>query len=126
MSTPWEIANQAERQLREAQQARADVRDLLTEIARQRESIASLALWCSLGEHAFGSTDRKRTTFRIETIDEDTDQPVMQTLTACGPCSAKRKGFLTPQKTLPGGVDADEYRRYLEWKAGLAAEPTGE
>ena len=123
MSTPWEIADTAQRMLREAQQARSDVQALLTQITRQREQMASLALWCSLGEHAFSPVDRKRTTFRIETIDEDTGQPVEQVLTACGPCSAKRKGLLTPQPALPPKADEDEYRRYLEWKAGMGEEP---
>lgn len=123
MSTPWEIANQAERMLAEAQQARRDVRDLLSEITMQRESVASTALWCSLGEHAFSPADRKRTTFKIETINEDTDQAETVTLTACGPCSAKRKGLFTPQKQIPGGVDRDEYTAFLEWKNGMRDEP---
>lgn len=123
VGTPWEIADQASRMLREAQQARSDIRDLLGEIALQREQLAGTALWCSLGEHAFGGQDRKRTTFKIGTIDEDTGAPVEELHVACGPCAAKRRGAFTPQKAIPAAADPAEYQRYLEWKAGLAPEP---
>lgn len=124
MSTPWEIADQAQRMLKEAQQARSDVRDLLAEVTRQREQITGVALWCSLGEHAFGSQDRKRTVFKVETYDEDTGAPITETHLVCGPHAAERRNALAqPQKAIPPKVDEDEYRRYLEWKAGLAAEP---
>ena len=92
MSTPWEIADQAQRMLKEAQQARSDVRDLLAEVTRQREQITGVALWCSLGEHAFGSQDRKRTVFKVETYDEDTGAPIIEThLAAGGPAALPRR-----------------------------------
>ena len=122
MSTPWEIADQASRMLREAQQARTDIRDLLTEIARQREATAGVALWCSLGEHSFSGQDRLRTTFKIETFDDD-GSPLTEIHVACGPCAVKRRGALQPQRAIPGNVDSELYRQYLEWKAGLGPEP---
>lgn len=126
MTTPWEIADQARRMLTEAQQARGDVAQLLAEVTRQRDETTGGALWCSLGEHAFGSQDRKRTTFKIETYDEETGAPVKETHVACGPCAAKRRGAFQPQKAIPANVDQAEYQRYLEWKAGLGAEPAAE
>lgn len=126
MSTPWEIADQAQKLLREAQQARGDVRDMLAELGRQRAEMSGVALWCSLGEHAFGNQDRKRTVFKVETYDDETGAPVSETHVACGPCAAKRRGAFQPQKAIPAGVDTAEYQRYLEWKAGVAAEPAAE
>jgi hypothetical protein len=126
MSTPWELNDATSRMLREAQQARHDVGQLLAGIARQHEEMAGIALWCSLGEHAFGSQDRKRTTFKIETYDEETGAPATEIHVACGSCAAKRRGALQPQKAIPAAVDQDEYRRYLEWKAGIGAEPTAQ
>jgi hypothetical protein len=123
MSTPWEIIDQSRKMLNEAQQARADVSSLLAEVARQREETAGVALWCSLGEHAFGRQDRKRTVFKVETYDEETGAPVTEIHVSCGPCAAKRRGALQPQKAIPAGVDQSEYQRYLEWKAGVAPEP---
>lgn len=123
MSTPWEITDQASRMLREAQEARADIRNLLAEITRQREEMAGIALWCSLGLHAFGSQDRKRTVFKIQTFDEDTGRPIEEAHVACGPCAAKRRGALQPQAAIPAGVDKDQYTAFLEWQNGMRDEP---
>lgn len=122
MGTPWEIADQAGRMLKEVHQARADIADLLKELARQRDQQAGTALWCSLSEHAFSSQDRKRTTFTIDTFDDD-GQPVTEVHVACGPCAAKRRGALEPRPAIPPNADADLYRQFLEWKNAMGPEP---
>lgn len=125
MSTPWELADRAQRQLTQAVAEREAVARMLAAIQEERQRIVSTAMWCDLGEHAFSGRDRKRTTYKIETIDEETGNPVEDTLTACGPCSAKRKAMFQPRAVaqIPAGVDRDEYIRYLEQKNGIPAAP---
>lgn len=91
----------------------------LQQAREERVRALSGALWCDLGEHAFSSRDRKRTTFNIETIDDETGQPVSDQLTACGPHAAERKITLTPRAELPAGADKELYTEFLEWKAGV-------
>lgn len=134
MSNPWEIADQAQKMLREAEHARAQVAQLLAEVERRRADLAGVALWCSVGLHPFGQQDRKRATFTLETIDEDTGAPVKEQHLMCGPCAAKRRGVFQPAAALPHGgqgkghvVDDEEYARYLKYleeQAGEAA-PAG-
>ncbi len=133
MSTPWEIADQAQRMLREAEQARQQASSLLTEAQRHRADMAGVALWCSIGEHSFGQQDRKRATFTLETLDEETGAPVKEQHLMCGPCAAKRRGAFEPSRQIPpaaatsGGrvVDQQEYDRYLKYleqQAGVGDE----
>jgi hypothetical protein len=122
MSNPWEVVDQASRMLGEAQQARRDIRDLLAELARQREDAAGVALWCSLGEHAFSNHDRKRATFTVETFDDE-GHPVKEAHVSCGQCAAKRRAALQSQPAIPTGADAELYRQYLEWRNGMGPEP---
>ena len=104
--------------LARAQQAVDQARD-------ERIEALSGALWCDLGEHAFSSRDRKRTTYKIETVDEDTGQPVTDQLTACGPHAAERQAMLAPKPALPPGTDKQLYTEFLEWKAGIKPVPDG-
>lgn len=87
-----------------------------------RTVFVSAALWCDMGEHSFSSKDRGKVTYKIETTDAETGDPVEETMTACGQCAAKRKAMFAPQPALPAGVDKEEYTRYLEWKNGLVQE----
>ena len=97
-----------------AQQALEQARD-------ERIRALSGALWCDLGEHAFSSRDRKRTTYTVETTDEETGLPMTDQITACGPHAAERKPMLAPKAALPAGADKELYTEFLEWKAGLAS-----
>ena len=123
MSTPWELADRAQRQLTQAIAERETVARMLAQIQEERQRIVSTAMWCDLGEHAFSGRDRKRTTYKIETIDEETGQLVEDTLTACGPHAAERRASLAPRAAIPARVDPEEYARYLEWKAGIGPHP---
>ena len=99
----------------------------LEQATQERLEALSGALWCDLGEHAFSSRDRKRTTYKIETVDEETGEPITDQLTACGPHAAERKAMLAPKVALPPpGADSQLYTDFLEWKAGLNTvdEPT--
>jgi hypothetical protein len=99
--------------------------DALRQARKERVTALSGALWCDLGEHAFSSRDRKRATYKIETFDEETGEPIDDQLTACGPHAAERRASLAPRASLPPGADKELYTEFLEWKAGLnqAAEP---
>jgi hypothetical protein len=126
MSTPWEIADSAQRMLREAEQARQQASAMMALAERRREEMTGIALWCSVGEHAFGSQDRKRATFTIDSFDEETGAPIKEQHLMCGPCAAKRRGLFqqAPKPAaIPSGVDKQEYTEFLEWKNGLRAEP---
>ena len=120
MSTPWELADRAQQQLTQAVTERKIVAQMLTQA---QQILSSAALWCDLGEHSFSPRDRKRTTYKIETIDEETGQPMEDTLTACGPHAAERRASLAPRAAIPARVDPEEYARYLEWKAGIGPHP---
>jgi hypothetical protein len=100
---------------------------LLHQAAEERKIAMSGALWCDLGEHAFSSRDRKRTTYSIQTLDEETGQPVNDQLTACGPHAAERKAMLAPKAALPAGppkgADQELYTEFLEWKNGIKPVP---
>ena len=136
MSTPWEIADQAQRMLREAEQARQQAAAMMARAERTRYDMTGLALWCSIGEHSFGQQDRKRTTFTFETFDDD-GNPVTERGLMCGLCADKRRGAFrqpTPQtKAIPATdaqgryiVDPDEYRRYMDYLEQQAGEQAGE
>lgn len=91
----------------------------------ERTEFVSAALWCDMGEHSFSAKDRRKVTYKIETTDEETGQPVEEQMTACGPCADKRKSMFQPapaQPAIPAGVDQEEYTRFLEWKAGVSQE----
>lgn len=95
--------------------------DMLEQARGERIEALSGALWCDLGEHAFSSRDRKRTTYKIETVDEETGEPITDQLTACGPHAAERKAMLAPKAALPAGADQQLYTEFLEWKAGIVS-----
>lgn len=102
MSTPWELADRAQRQLTQAIAEREAVARMLAAIQEERQRIVSTAMWCDLGDHAFSGRDRKRATYKIETIDEETGQPVEDTLTACGQHAAERRALLRPKAIQDG------------------------
>jgi hypothetical protein len=95
-----------------------EARTMLDQAVREKREAMSGALWCDLGEHAFSSRDRKRATYKIQTIDEETGDPVEDQLTACGPHAAERSVQLAPKAALPKGADPELYTEFLEWKAG--------
>jgi hypothetical protein len=98
----------------EAQQA-------LSQAVTERKIAMSGALWCDLGEHAFSSRDRKRATFKIQTFDEETGEPIEDDRTACGEHADERRTALRPKAELPAppkGADQELYTEFLEWKAG--------
>ena len=119
MPTPWELADRAQHQLTQTVAERESIARMLAQIQEERQRIVSTALWCDLGEHAFSARDRKRTTYKIETIDEETGQPAEDTLLACGVHAAERRSSLAPRPALPKGADPQLYTEFLEWKAGL-------
>jgi hypothetical protein len=94
----------------------------LNQASNERVRALSGALWCDLGEHAFSSRDRKRTTYTVQTVDEETGEPVTDQITACGPHAAERKPMLAPKAALPPGADQQLYTEFLEWKAGLTSD----
>jgi hypothetical protein len=100
----------------------AGAQQVLAQATREKVEALSGALWCDLGEHAFSSRDRKRTTYTIGTIDEETGKAITDQLTACGPHAAERKVMLAPKAALPKGADEELYTEFLEWKAGLSNE----
>ena len=106
-------------QLGRASQIAAEAKTMLDRALEEKKQAMSGALWCDLGGHAFSSRDRKRATYKIETVDEETGAPVTDELTACGPHAAERQASLKPRAAIPAGADPEEYTRYLEWKAGL-------
>jgi hypothetical protein len=129
MSNPWEIADSAQRMLREAQEARGQVAQLLAQVERRSADLAGVALWCSVGEHSFGQQDRKRAMFTLETMDEETGAPITEKHLMCGPCAAKRRGAFQPSKALPATpvkgtrvVDDEEYARYMAYLEQQAGE----
>jgi len=97
---------------------------MLEQAMTEKRQAMSGALWCDLGEHAFSSKDRKRAGYKIQTVDEETGQPVEDELTACGPHAAERQVQLTRKTALPAGADQQLYTEFLEWKSGQRpAEP---
>jgi hypothetical protein len=112
-------------QLAGARQMLAQAEAAMKQVATltERTEFVSAALWCDMGEHSFSARDRKKVTYKIETTDEETGQPVEDTMTACGPCADKRKSMFQPgPAALPAGVDQEEYTRYLEWKNGITQQ----
>ena len=101
-----------------------EAQHMLEQAVHERVEALSGALWCDLGEHAFSSRDRKRTTYKIETVDEETGEPITDQLTACGPHAAERKAMLAPKVALPAGADQELYTEFLEWKAGIVHADT--
>lgn len=126
MTTPWEIADQAQRMLAEAQQARQQAAAMLARAERTRDELTGVALWCSTGEHSFSQQDRKRATFTVESFDDD-GNPVTEKALMCGPCADKRREAIRnppPQlAAVPAGVDRQEYTEYLEWKNHMRDQP---
>lgn len=108
----------------------AEATTMLDQAVREkRETMAAqshASLWCDLGEHSFSARDRKRTVYKVETIDEETGQPMEDELMACGPHAAERRPMLAPRSQLPAGppkgADAELYTEFLEWKAGQRTE----
>lgn len=101
----------------------------LTQAVNERKIIMEFrgyALWCDLGEHAFSPKDRKRATYAIQTLDEDTGLPVEDQLLACGEHAAERRSLLVPKAALPAppkDADKELYTEFLEWKNGIKLEP---
>lgn len=95
----------------------------LYERTKNMAAMSHASLWCDLGEHSFSSRDRKRTVYTVQTLDEETGEPVQDELMACGPHAAERKAVLAPKAALPAGVDRQEYTEFLEWRNGLRAQP---
>jgi hypothetical protein len=110
-------------QLARAGQLAAESKIMLDQALAEKRETLSGALWCDLGEHAFSSRDRKRATYKIQTLDEETGQPVEDQLTACGPHAAERQMQLTRKPiSPPPGADQQLYTEFLEWKAGQRAD----
>ena len=118
-------------QLAAAQKILEDAQYLYEQAKQERVAAMAGALWCDLGEHAFGPRDRKRKTYKIESVDEETGEPAEETLTGCGPCAAKRaamfqaqpKQVAAPPAPVPDNNDRELYTEYLEWKNGLRDDP---
>jgi hypothetical protein len=100
-----------------------EAQEMLEQASRERKTAMAGALWCDLGEHAFSARDRKRATFKIQTYDEDTGEPIEDDRVACGPHAAERQTALKPKAALPAGADAELYTEFLEWKNGIKPAP---
>lgn len=90
---------------------------LLTEAQAEKRQAMSGALWCDLGEHAFSSRDKKRTTYRVSTFDDD-GAPVEDDRVACGQHAVSFAARVNSAPALPKGADPELYTEFLEWKAG--------
>lgn len=111
-------------QLGRAGQLAHEARAMLDQAVNEKRETMSGALWCDLGEHAFSSRDRKRTTYKISTLDEETGEPITDERVACGQHSIALKAAPPAAAALPKGADPELYTEFLEWKAGQRpAEP---
>lgn len=111
-------------QLARAGQLAAEAKTMLDQAVREKRETMSGALWCDLGEHAFSSRDRKRTTYKISTLDEETGAPLEDDRVACGQHAIALKAAPPTAPALPKGADPELYTEFLEWKAGQRpAEP---
>ena len=106
----------------------ASAQEALDQATKERITALSGALWCDLGEHAFSSRDRKRAVYAIQTLDEETGEPINDQLTACGQHAAERRAALQPRAEIPPApkpkdADSELYTEFLEWKAGQRDGP---